>query len=111
MNSTLQLITFIVSFIFGLLFAIITVYNFKLIKNLSKYVQNFLTFIYVIDMTIIYIIIMYHLNRGYFHIYFIISVIIGFFIGFIIYDKLLSKIDVKRIFKNWKNKILVLVSS
>jgi len=100
MNSNMQLLSFFVSFIFGIVFCLITILNFKLIKDLKRYVQHLLTFIYVIDMVIIYIILLYHLNKGYFHIYFIAMVFFGFFCGFIIYKKLLSKIDVNRLFKN-----------
>ena len=69
-------------------------------ESLKVYLKHILTFIYTIDMTIIYIIIIYHLNKGYFHIYFIMMVFIGFFIGLVLHKKLLSKIDVKRFFKN-----------
>ena len=100
MNAKLQLITFIISFIYGIIFSLLTIYNFKLIAKLKVIFKHLITFIYVLDMTIIYIIILYHLNKGYFHIYFIMTVFLGFVIGLIIYKKLLSKISVKRHFKN-----------
>lgn len=100
MNSTMQLISFLVSFLYGIIFYFLTLINFKLINTLKIYVQHILTFIYVIDMTIIYIIIFYHLNKGYFHIYFIMLVFVGFFVGYIINQKIISKIDVNRFFKN-----------
>jgi len=100
MNSNMQLISFLVSFIFGILFYFVTILNFKLIENLKRYVQHILTFIYVIDVTIIYIIIFYHLNKGYFHIYFILMVFVGFFIGYFLYKRIISKINVKRLFKH-----------
>lgn len=99
MNSNLQLISFLVSFLFGLIFYFLTYINFKLIKDLKKIFQHLLTFIYVIDMTIIYIIIFYHLNKGYFHIYFIFTVFIGFIIGFLINKKFGS------VFKNKLKKL------
>lgn len=99
MTSTMQLISFFISFIFGIFFYFITVLNFKLIENLKKYIQHILTFIYVLDIVIIYIIIFYHLNKGYFHIYFILMVFLGFFVGYILYKSLISKIDFKKLFK------------
>ena len=93
MNAKLQLITFIISFIYGIIFSL-------LIAKLKVIFKHLITFIYVLDMTIIYIIILYHLNKGYFHIYFIMTVFLGFVIGLIIYKKFLSKINVKRHFKN-----------
>ena len=100
MNSNLQLISFLVSFVYGIIFYLLTDLNFKLIKDFKLYIQNILTFIYVIDMVIIYIIIFYYLNKGYFHIYFILMVFVGYFAGFLIYKKIISKINVKRFFKN-----------
>ena len=95
MNSNIQIISFIVSFIYGVIFYFVTKINFYLIKDLKLYLKHILTFIYTLDMAIIYIIILYHLNRGYFHIYFIMLVFLGFIIGYII-DKKLSKLNVKK---------------
>ena len=96
----MQIISFIISFIYGLIFYFLTVLNFKLIEDLKVYLKHILTFIYTLDMTIIYIIILYKLNKGYFHIYFIMMVFLGFGISYIIHQKILSKMDVKTIFKN-----------
>jgi len=99
MNSKMQLLSFLISFIFGIFFYLLTILNFKLIENLKRYIQHILTFVYVLDIIIIYIIIFYHINRGYFHVYFILMVFVGFFIGHILYKKLISKIDVNSLFK------------
>ena len=95
MNSNIQIISFVVSFIYGLIFYFVTKINFYLIKDLKLYLKHILTFIYTLDMAIIYIIILYHLNKGYFHIYFIMVVFLGFIMGYII-DKKLSKLSVKK---------------
>ena len=99
MNSTIQILSFLISFVFGIFFYILTSINFSLINNLKKIWQHILTFIYVIDISIIYMIILFHLNKGYFHIYFILTVIIGFICGYFIKTKLISKISVK-----WENR-------
>lgn len=100
MTSNLQLVSFIVSFIFGIMFYFLTYINFKLLKNLKLFIQHILTLVYVLDMIIIYIIIFYKLNKGYFHIYFLFIVILGFIVGYIINKKYLSKIIVNRIKRN-----------
>jgi len=104
MTSILQLISFCVSFIYGIIFYFITLLNFKLISDLKLFWQHIITMIYVFDMIIIYIIIFFHLNKGYFHIYFIAMVIIGYLIGFIINKKLISKLNVNNIFKRCKTE-------
>ena len=95
MTSKMQLISFLISFLYGMLFYYLTFINFNLIKDLKKIFQHILTFIYVLDMTFIYIIIFYKLNNGYFHIYFILTVILGFILSFIMSKYLGSKINVK----------------
>ena len=57
MTSNLQLISFLVSFIFGFFFYFLTNFNFEIIKDLKVYLKHIITFIYVIDMVIIYVII------------------------------------------------------
>jgi len=100
MNSNVQIISIISSFIFGTFFSLLTYINFKLIKNYKKIIQNILSCIFVLDMIIIYIILMYKINNGYFHIYFIVTVFIGFFVGLLLLKKYISKINVKLKFSN-----------
>ena len=102
MTSILQLISFMISFIYGIFFYFLTILNFKIISSLKKYLQHIITFIYVLDMIIIYIIIFYHLNKGYFHIYFIGMVIFGFIFGYLFDKKFRSKISVKKFFSHCK---------
>lgn len=99
MTSNMQLISFLVSFIYGIGFYYLTIINFRLIKDLKIYIQHIITFIYVLDMIIIYIILLYHLNKGYFHIYFIGMVMMGYFVGFITNKRILSKINVNKIIR------------
>lgn len=107
----MQLISFFISFIYGVIFYYLTILNFKLINNSKKIIKHILTFLYVIDMVIIYIIIFYNLNKGYFHIYFIAMVMIGYFVGFITNKKIKSKINVNRFLRHWKKTFIVLVSN
>lgn len=100
MSSFLQLKTFFISFIFGILFYFFTNINFNLIKNLKIIYQHILTFLYVMDVVIIYVILIYKINNGYFHIYFIFMVIIGFLFSSILLKKIFSKIHVKTFFSN-----------
>ena len=102
MTSNIQLISLAISFIFGIFFYFLTILNFKLIDNLKKYLKHILTAIYVLDITIIYIISIYHINKGYFHIYFIFMVFLGYFVGFITNSIYLSKINVKSVINKLK---------
>lgn len=93
MTSNIQLLSFLVSFLFGICFYFLTIINFKLIIDLKRYLKHIITFIFVLDMIIIYSIIIYHINKGYFHIYFVLMVIFGFVIGYYFYKLLLKKLS------------------
>ena len=94
MNSTIQLISLSISLIYGILFYFITNLNFYLINNINKILKNIITIIYVFNMSFIYAIILYKLNNGYFHIYFILMVIFGYYIGYLLNNNIKSKIHV-----------------
>lgn len=76
----------LVSFTLGLIFSII--HNFikkiKFKKKLYKYLFNYIYFLMV---TILYIYIIYILNKGYIHLYMKIVLIIGFIIMNLLFDK------------------------
>lgn len=102
MSSSIQLLTFFISFLYGIIFSFLTILNFKILDKVSKYMKHLVTFVYVIDMIIIYIIIVYKINNGYFHLYFILTVIVSYFVGLLTYYKKVSKIDVNRLFSKLK---------
>lgn len=78
MNSYVQVISLLVSFIYGIVFYILSKFNKYIISNKNNIVKLLVTTVYVVDMVIIYIFIMYEINFGNIHPYFIISLILGF---------------------------------
>jgi hypothetical protein len=90
MSSGIQLISLSISFLYGIIFYYLSIINFKVINNLKNIIKNIITIIYVFDISIIYVILVYKINNGYFHIYFILMVILGYILG-----NYLSKIYVK----------------
>lgn len=73
MNSYVQVISLLVSFIYGIVFYILSKFNKYIISNKNNIVKLLVTTVYVVDMVIIYIFIMYKINFGNIHPYFIIS--------------------------------------
>ncbi len=100
MNSTIQLISFLVSFIYGILFYLLTRFNKYIIENRRIVFRFIITLIFIIDIAILYIYIMYRINHGYFHIYFIFTVILGFVVTHVFYRK------IKNMCKNCVNKLI-----
>jgi hypothetical protein len=94
MTSNIQLISIIVSFLYGQILSYLTLFNYFLLKGINNIIKNIIMFIYVLDMAIIYAIILFKINNGCFHHYFIIMIILSYFVGLIIYKKIISKIVV-----------------
>ena len=90
MDSGIQLISLSISFLYGIIFYYLSIINFKVINNLKNIIKNIITIIYVFDISIIYVILVYKINNGHFHIYFILMAILGYILG-----NYLSKIYVK----------------
>lgn len=78
MNSYIQLISLVVSFIFGFVFYILSRVNKYILNNKNNVIKLLVTIVFVIDMVFIYIFIMYKINFGVMHPYFIILLILGF---------------------------------
>ena len=91
MNYKLQIISFIVSFLFGCFFYLTSFLNFKLIHKFSKILKYFITILYVLDIALLYILLMYKINSGIIHIYFVLVLFLGFFLTSL-YGKKLQKI-------------------
>ena len=101
MTSYIQIISFLISFIYGIFFYLLSRFNKYILDNKNKLITLIITTIFIIDIVILYIYIIYKINHGCFHIYFLITVIIGFSLTNIYYYKLknICKIYVKKILK------------
>lgn len=102
MTSNIQLISMLVSFLYGSIFMILLKINFDIIKHLNKLKQNIITFIFILDMSVIYSIIIYKINNGYYHIYFIAILFLGFIITYYVYKKHYASIKGQLIVKYHK---------
>ena len=81
MDYKIQLLSFLVSFLFGIFFCFTNYGNKKLIYNKKIIFQYIITFLYMINITLIYIVVLYKVNIGIFHIYFLIMVLLGYLFG------------------------------
>ena len=76
-----QLIPFIFSFVFGILFSFCSLFiKFMLInkKLLTKIIINY---VFVIDIVLLYVYFMYKINYGNHHIYYLFMLLFGFLLG------------------------------
>lgn len=82
MNLGTQILSLIVSFLFGILFSICTDLNYRFLFSKKKIVKVIITIVYIIDFTLLYFLILKYLNNGILHYYFIIFIIIGYTFSF-----------------------------
>ena len=78
MNYKLQLLSLIFSFFFGNLFSVLVRVNQKIIVNKNKILQIILTFIFILDIVLLYLICIYKINKGVVHCYFVLMIVAGY---------------------------------
>lgn len=78
MNVKTQIIVLIVSFLYGFIYNYSIKLNNHIIKNQKKIYRSFITTLYMYNIILLYIIIIFKINHGKFHPYFFIMIIIGF---------------------------------
>ena len=81
MDNKIQIITFLFSFIYGFFYFYLVKLNRYLIKDNNTILKYLDISLFTFDSVLLYIIINYKINKGYFHIYFIITSILGFFLA------------------------------
>lgn len=96
MNYKLQLLSFLVSFLFGIFFYFTSLLNYKIIKKHSVVLQYMITFAYILDISLLYILLMYKVNYGIIHIYFVGMLFLGFVFGWLYCKKLRKFCKIKK---------------
>ena len=79
MNAKTQIIVLTFSYLFGFIFNYLNILNINIIKNKNKFYRSFITIMFMYNIVLIYLISLYKLNHGIFHIYFLIMIILGYF--------------------------------
>lgn len=78
MDAYTQVYLISLSYLYGAIFYLLAKYNLLITKNLSTFLKYVITFIFIIDIVIIYIYLVYKVNKGIFHIYFLLSMFLGY---------------------------------
>ena len=78
MNSYVQLFCLVFSFVYGLVICLLNNFNYKLLKNKNLFLKFFISGLYVFDMSLLYIVILYIVNDGILHIYFVLMLLFGY---------------------------------
>lgn len=99
MNSYIQVISFLISFLYGISFYLLTRFNNFILEGKRQFFKFLVTLVFIIDIVILYVYLMYKINSGNFHIYFCFVVVLGFILINKYYDNL------KNICKKYVNVI------
>ena len=113
MDYKIQLLSFLVSFIYGIVFYFASLLNYQLIKGFKIWFKYIITFVYMIVISFLYLLILFKVNKGNVHIYFIIMT----FIGFITAHKLLTLVKnnvkfseiIAKLKRKWYNQVIIRV--
>lgn len=88
MSLKIQIISLLLSFIYGIIFSKLLNINYKIIYNDNIIVKIVGTFIYITFSSILYFIILLKINNGIVHIYLLLSILLGF----IVQNKMCKKV-------------------
>lgn len=81
MDNNIQILSLLFSLGFGIVFYFTSLLNYKIICKCKTIYKYIITFIYMLDIALIYVSLSYKINRGNIHPYFILMVFLGFYVG------------------------------
>lgn len=104
MNAEIQLITLAVSYLYGFFFYYLYKINYQIIKKKKRFYQSLITILFMYNIVLIYIIIIFKINNGMFHLYFFIIISLGFYSNIKLTKKMLNNVKCRSIIEKIKKK-------
>lgn len=80
MNSYIQLISLVSSFIYGILLYYLNKLNWNIIKKKKIFFKIVISILYIFNMSLLYVCFLYWLNSGVLHVYNILFMLTGYII-------------------------------
>ena len=104
MHAKVQIIVLTVSFIYGFIFYYLYRLNNKIITKEKYIYRSFTTILFMFNMILLYIIIIFQINNGIFHIYFFIMIVLGFISSIKLTKKMLNNVKFRSFIAKVKQK-------
>jgi len=104
MDAKTQIIVLLFSFIYGFFFFSLSYLNKKIIDKKNKIYRSLITILFIYNIVLLYIIIVYKLNNGKFHPYFFIMLSLGFYSSIKLTKRLLKNVKLRLFLEKIKNK-------
>lgn len=92
MVLNIQIISLIVSFVYGIFFSFILELSCKFIYSNNLFIRIFYSFLFILFNSLLYFLILMKINYGYIHVSFFICMLFGYLLCKMIYKKIV-KID------------------
>lgn len=92
MDAKVQIEVLLFSFLYGVFFYFISLVNNKIIFNKKRLYKSVTIILFMYNIVLLYIIIVYKINKGIFHIYFFLMMILGFMLGARLHKYLLNNV-------------------
>lgn len=77
MNAKIQIICLLVSFLYGMLIFLFYKINNIITKKQKRFYRSLITMLFIYNIVLLYIIIIFKINNGSFHLYFFLMMILG----------------------------------
>lgn len=104
MDAKTQVLVLFFSYFFGFSFFYLAKLNRHIIKNQKKIYRSFITILFIYNIVLIYIISIYKINTGIFHIYFFLMIILGFISCYFFTKKMKNNVKYREIIEKAQKK-------
>ena len=91
MALTMQLISLLVSFVYGFFFCFTLNLNSRFIYSSNLFIRIVISFLFVLFHSLLYFLILMRINNGYIHIYFLLCIILGYLMCKVVYKKFVKR--------------------
>ncbi len=104
MTAQIQLLALGISYLFGFLVFYLYKINYSIIKGKKRFYQSLITILFMYNVVLIYIIVIYNINHGIFHLYFFIMIALGFYTNIVLTKKMLNNVKCRLFIEKVKKK-------
>ncbi len=104
MDAKTQIIVLLFSYFYGLIFYFLSKLNNYIIKSKKRLFRSIITILFTYNIVLIYLIILYKLNNGAFHIYFLLMGILGYLTSSKYLNKMLKNVKFPLSLAKFKKK-------
>ena len=104
MDAKTQLIILAFSYLYGFILYYLIFINNRVIKNMKSIYRSIITILFMYNIVLIYIISIFKINNGNFHIYFFIMIILGYISNIKVTKKMANNVKIRKFIEKIKTK-------